>query len=158
VLTLAKQGQSVEETVTTDLNEVARDAWQNVSTEDMSLSVIGDSKIQADPGRLKELFENLFRNSLEHADPPVTVTVGTLDTMLTTTRSGQNDLTGFYVSDDGPGIPEDERDDVLESGYTTAQDGTGFGLSIVKQIAEAHRWEMNVGESHDGGVRFEFLF
>jgi PAS domain S-box-containing protein len=158
VLTLAKQGQSVEQTVTTDLDEIARDAWENVSTEDMSLSVIGDSKIQADPGRLQELFENLFRNSLEHGDPPVTVTVGTLDTMLTTTRSGQNDLTGFYVSDDGIGIPEDERDNVLESGYTTAHDGTGFGLSIVKQIAEAHRWEVNVTEGHSGGARFEFLF
>jgi PAS domain S-box-containing protein len=158
VLTLARQGQAVEQTVTTDLNEVAIDAWQNVSTEDMSLSVIGESTIQADPGRLQELFENLFRNSLEHAKPPVSVTVGTLDTMLTTTRSENDDLNGFYVSDDGPGIPEDERDDVLESGYTTAQDGTGFGLAIVKQIAEAHRWDITVTEGHDGGARFDFLF
>ncbi len=62
---------------------------------------------------------------------------------------------GFYLADDGSGIPEDERDDVFEAGYTTTEQGTGFGLSIVKQVVEAHDWEISITESAEGGARFE---
>ncbi|GGL67705.1 PAS domain S-box protein [Halocalculus aciditolerans] len=64
--------------------------------------------------------------------------------------------TGFFVADDGPGIPEGERDRVFEPGQTTAPDGTGFGLAIVKEIADAHGWTVRVTESESGGARFEF--
>jgi len=63
---------------------------------------------------------------------------------------------GFYVADDGPGIPADERDAVFESGYTTRKNGTGYGLAIVQQVAEAHGWSVQLAESSDGGARFEF--
>jgi signal transduction histidine kinase len=59
------------------------------------------------------------------------------------------------VADDGPGIPESDRLGVFESGYSTAPDGTGFGLTIVEEIAEAHGWEVSVTASRDGGARFE---
>jgi signal transduction histidine kinase len=62
---------------------------------------------------------------------------------------------GFYVADDGPGILEDEREDVFDVGYSTSADGNGFGLSIVARIAEAHGWSVAVTESDDGGARFE---
>jgi PAS domain S-box-containing protein len=75
----------------------------------------------------------------------LTVTVGTLD-----------DGTGFYVEDDGAGIPEDERGTVFRSGYSTSESGTGFGLAIVREIAEAHGWGVTVTESESGGARFEF--
>jgi signal transduction histidine kinase len=45
---------------------------------------------------------------------------------------------------------------VYEWGYSTAETGTGFGLAIVSQIAEAHGWESTVTESDTGGARFEF--
>jgi len=63
---------------------------------------------------------------------------------------------GFYVEDDGPGIPADERDRVLDPGYMSAAAGIGFGLAIVDRIAAAHGWTVRVAESADGGVRFEF--
>jgi signal transduction histidine kinase len=63
---------------------------------------------------------------------------------------------GFYVEDDGPGIPPDERDDVLKSGFTTSDEGTGFGLAIVCQIADAHDWSVEIVEGSEGGARFEF--
>jgi signal transduction histidine kinase len=88
------------------------------------------------------VFENLFRNAVEHAGDDVTITVGTLDG-------------GFYVDDDGPGIPEDERDRVFEAGYSTGEAGTGFGLSIVRDVVEAHGWDIRVVEGADGGARFE---
>jgi signal transduction histidine kinase len=62
---------------------------------------------------------------------------------------------GFYIEDDGPGIPEDERDDVFDAGFSTNEEGNGFGLSIVKRIVEAHGWEICITESSEGGTRFE---
>ncbi|WP_135821713.1 ATP-binding protein [Halostella litorea] len=63
---------------------------------------------------------------------------------------------GFYVADDGPGIPPEERESVFESGYTTRKNGTGYGLAIVEQVAEAHGWTVALTESAEGGARFEF--
>jgi signal transduction histidine kinase len=62
---------------------------------------------------------------------------------------------GFAIEDDGTGIPEDERESVFGSTYSTADDGTGFGLAIVDRIAEAHGWNVTATEGRDGGARFE---
>jgi Signal transduction histidine kinase len=63
---------------------------------------------------------------------------------------------GFYLADDGPGIPEEDRDRVLDRGYSTTADGTGLGLAIVATVAEAHGWTVSVTDSIGGGARFEF--
>ena len=62
------------------------------------------------------------------------------------------DDAGFYVADDGPGFPDD---DVFEHGYTTAEEGTGFGLAIVAELADAHGWTVAGTESAEGGARVE---
>ena len=66
-----------------------------------------------------------------------------------------DDGEGFYVADDGPGIPENKRDEIFEAGYTTGEEGTGLGLAIVRSIVEAHGWEISAAESGGGGARFE---
>jgi signal transduction histidine kinase len=63
---------------------------------------------------------------------------------------------GFYVADDGPGVPQSDRERVFEPGYTDTDGGTGLGLTIVEQIAVAHDWTVTLQESDDGGARFEF--
>jgi signal transduction histidine kinase len=98
--------------------------------------------LDADRTRLVQLFENLFRNAVEHAGDAPGVVVYATDS-------------GFAVEDDGPGIPEDHRESVFEPGETTAEDGTGFGLAIVRSIADAHGWTVTVGDSETGGARFE---
>ena len=100
------------------------------------------NRISTEP--LKHIFENLFRNAIEHGSDSVIVCIGRLSE------------TGFYVEDDGPGIPDDVREDVFEAGHTSERDGTGLGLAIVKRIAEAHGWEVVVTDGSDGGARFEF--
>ncbi len=84
------------------------------------------------------------------------VVVGPIDEGGDGDAGGETDVDGFYVADDGPGISPEDRDQVFESGYTTADHGTGFGLTIVEQIADAHDWTIDVTESADGGARFEF--
>jgi PAS domain S-box-containing protein len=66
------------------------------------------------------------------------------------------DESGFYVADDGPGIPAEDQGDVFETGYTTSEDGTGFGLAIVESIADAHGWDVELTTSEHDGARFEF--
>lgn len=142
MLTLAREGDAVGETQPVALRTVANQAWNNVATESASLEIESNIQLDADHSRLIQVFENLYRNAIEHGGDGVTIRVGTLEN-------------GFYIEDTGPGIPADERDDVFESGYTTNQDGTGFGLAIVKRIVEAHGWEITVTEGTDSGARFE---
>jgi signal transduction histidine kinase len=47
------------------------------------------------------------------------------------------------------------REEIFETGYSTREEGTGFGLNIVERIVEAHGWEIRVTESESGGARFE---
>ena len=145
VLTLARQSKEVGDTSTVALASTAEQAWSNVETDSAELlngAEQDSGTIDADKSRLEQLFENLFRNAIEHGGEDVTVRVG---------RSPS----GFFVEDDGPGIPVDEREQVFEHGHTTSENGTGFGLSIVETIAEPHGWEISVGEGADGGARFE---
>ena len=71
----------------------------------------------------------------------------------TATEAGPH---GFYLEDDGVGVPEGRRERIFDDGYSTDPSGTGFGLSIVREIADAHDWTVRVTESETGGARFEF--
>lgn len=144
MLTLAREGTAVEETEVVDLAAVAEEAWTTTDAPAATLVVDGDIALAADPSRLRQLFENCFRNAVDHGPSDVTVRVGDLP-----------DRTGFYIADDGPGIPEPERDEVFELGHTTSDDGTGLGLGIVSEIAEAHGWTISVTESDAGVVSDE---
>ncbi|OYR60102.1 histidine kinase, partial [Halorubrum sp. E3] len=57
-------------------------------------------------------------------------------------------------ADDGPGIAADDREDVFDPGYSAAESGTGLGLNIVRQLIEAHGWEIRIADA-DTGARFE---
>jgi len=143
LLRLARQGEAIETRQQVELAAAVGEAWRTVATEEAVLDVETDLTLSADRGRLKQLLENLIRNSVEHAGPGARVTVG---------DAGD----GFYVADDGPGIPSDVRDEVFEAGYSTASDGTGFGLAIVREITEAHGWQVRLAERPDGGAKFVF--
>ena len=147
LLALAREGEMVTQIAPIDVLTVVEDAWRNVETESAELRIDTDLHLYADEAQLIRLFENLFRNAIEHGGDDVLVRVGKLE-------EGH----GFYVADDGPGIPEEERESILERGFSRSEEGTGLGLSIVQRIAEAHDWEIAVGESKEGGARIEIRF
>lgn len=119
ILTLARHGKQVEQWDAVRLSTLVTDCWEMVNTPNTGLTIEDDLVFEADPERLKRLLENLFRNTIDHGDTAKTITVGALP-----------DRDGFYIADDGIGIPAVERDQVFETGYTTSTDGTGFGLSM----------------------------
>jgi len=161
LLTLARNGQVVGETAAVPLSDAARAAWSHVETDGATLSVDTDVTVEADRGRLVEILENLFRNSIDHVGTRVTVRVGGLGGGKRNADDGSRASddgggTGFFVADDGPGIEDNEKEEVFTPGYTTADDGTGFGLHIVSTLADAHGWDVRLVDAAGGGARFEF--
>jgi PAS domain S-box-containing protein len=167
VLTLSRVGTTVTRMESVALGSLSDACWQTVATGDATLVTDTDRRLRADQGRLRQLLENLIRNAVEHgstssdgdtrqdvhegeaeseapedADEAVTVTVGTLED-------------GFYVEDDGPGVPAAVREQAFEAGISTKDGGTGLGLRIVAQVVDAHGWEIRLTEGADGGARFE---
>ncbi|WP_254839344.1 two-component system sensor histidine kinase NtrB [Natronomonas marina] len=143
LLALARAGETVEERERVALDAVIADAWSTTATPEATLQIeTGGVAVRADEDRLLQVFENLFRNAVEHGDSNVTIRVGVEDGRL-------------YVADDGPGIAPEERGKVFEKGYTTSEEGTGYGLTLVENVVEAHGWDVDVTESETGGARFE---
>jgi signal transduction histidine kinase len=178
MLSLARQGESIEDMEAVALPGVVDECWAGVAAPNATIEITAECGLLADESRLKQLLENLLRNAVEHGstsnqnaarsddavehgstspdsqarqdavehgDDGVTVTVGPLD-------AGD----GFYVADDGPGIPEADMEAVFEHGYSSTRNGTGFGFAIVERISDAHGWTLTVTDSEDGGARFEF--
>ena len=149
VLGLTRAGQDVDDTEELVVRDVARDAWRHTETNgcEIEVTLSETATLQADRQRLLQIFENLYRNAVEHNTPPLTVEVGPL-------HSGTG-VTGLYVEDDGAGIPAEERDEVFSYGYSSDDSGTGLGLAIVETSVRAHDWTITVTESDNGGARFE---
>ncbi len=236
LLTLAREGDTIDETEPVDLAALGEACRQNLAATEATLSVRIDRTVVADRDRLRQLLENLIRNSVEHsstgprsqahgdnaehssassrtksgdsvehsstsnraepddnaehssassrtksgdsvehgstsnrAEPDDSVEHGSTGgggdsggatrdggTGVAITVGELDDRTGFYVEDDGPGIPEADREQIFEGGYSTSDSGTGFGLRIVEQITDAHGWSVRATEGTDGGARFEF--
>ena len=109
--------------------------------------------IRGNPGLLRVLLRNLLDNSMRHTPPGTSVQVSI------THEPGKICLS---VSDNGPGIPEQERDRVLERFYRppgTQASGSGLGLSIVKRIAEVHDATLKMQTASEGyGLRVTVSF
>ena len=142
VLRMAGQGKPVRTEEQLDLRTLSRTSWRNVRTGDDSTLVVDDDlSFSGERARVRSIFENLFRNAVDHAGPGVTVRVETIER-------------GFAIEDDGSGLPDNDGR-VFETGYTTAEDGTGFGLSIVEEVVKAHGWDIHATSGVGGGARFE---
>ncbi|SEW25791.1 sensor histidine kinase [Halobacterium jilantaiense] len=160
LLTLAREGETAPDAEPVSLAAAAHTAWEFVAASDVdaTLDVEEDTTVTANETALIRLLENLFRNAVEHGSNPEVETTGEPPDdggSGVTVRIGAT-ADGFYVSDDGPGVPDTDRETVFESGYTTSADGTGFGLSIVAEIADNHGWTVDLVDDDAGGARFEF--
>ena len=144
ILVLAREGQEVTDMNSIVLDNIVQSSWSNIDQQAATLQAETNVRIEADKIRLGQVFENLFRNAIEHGGSDVTITVGVLD-----------DKAGFYVENDGEPIPEAKREQIFETGYTTNKQGTGFGLAIIKRIVDAHGWEIQATDGSAGGARFE---
>ncbi|MFB6074349.1 MAG: ATP-binding protein [Haloarculaceae archaeon] len=142
LLALAHGYQRVDEKAWLSLGDAATKCWQAAEFDAATLDIETDATIRANRAHLEHLLENLFENAVEYGGDGVTVTVGP--------TAG-----GFYVADDGPGIPDEERDEVFEVGYSSSDERIGYGLPIVAEVVAAHEWDIEITDSADGGTRFD---
>jgi PAS domain S-box-containing protein len=143
VLALARGGSGTVETNPVSGAQVAALAVENVDTTNVDVDVEYDAVLDANEESLARLVENLVRNAVEHGGD--CVVVGSLA-----------DDPGFYVADDGPGLPADVDGSLFEAGVSTDDRGTGLGLAIVADIADAHDWTVETDTDPDlGGARIE---
>lgn len=143
LLILSRESETEPLLDAVNLQEMGEKCWQNLDTKGATLNTETERTIVADESQFKQVLENLFRNAIEHGGEDIIITIDALDN-------------GFYVEDNGRGIPADAHDSLLEFGFSTKTNGTGFGLSIVNEVIENHNWDLNVAEGRKGGARFEF--
>jgi PAS domain S-box-containing protein len=143
-LTTSGEPIAASEREPVSLAAVARDAWAGIDTAAATLDIDTTLTVTASRTQLQQVLENLFRNTIEHGGAEVAVRLGDL-----------LDDSGFFVADDGPGVQPGDRDRIFEMGVTTKADGTGYGLTSVGQLVDAHGWTIEVDESEWGGARFE---
>ncbi|MDS0284159.1 sensor histidine kinase [Haloarcula onubensis] len=142
VVRLAEQVETGSDRDELRLSTVVREVWETTETGSMRLTIEADGVFVAEPDSTRLLVETVISNALEHGGVDCRVTVG---------RTG----TGFYLADDGPGISAEPPERVFEAGFSETSDSSGFGLYIVYRIADDNGWEVVVGESDDGGARFD---
>jgi len=139
--TFIKAGREVTDSQQLSLESLATDCWKYAG-EDRGTVSIEDTTIRAEPERLRRVLNELIQNSFVHNEGPLELQIGPLE-----------EERGFHVTDDGSGIPANEKEYVFDKGYTGISDRDGNGLAVVDEIARAHGWELRIGESE--GARIE---
>jgi len=154
VLAFARDEKTTDR-VELQLSALAKAAWGHVDTGGATLRIAGDREITGDRDQLLQLFENVFRNSVEHGStgsrPGTDDSVEHGGAGVTIRVDATPD--GFTISDDGPGVPPEEREEVFTHGVTSSESGTGLGLAIVQHVVESHGWDVEMTESRSGGAK-----
>ena len=108
-------------------------------------------KLEADESLLSMVLTNLIRNACE-----ATEGMPDADIRVVATDSGGSPY--IMVSDNGPGIPEEIRDEIFLPFYTTKQEGTGIGLCLSRQIMRLHGGDLKLSLSNGPGATFILSF
>lgn len=139
------------------LNRVIRKFYGLVKEKGIELSVKLDTNepiFRFDPDRIEQVLTNLIDNAIRHVPDSATIQI--------VCRSDERGLY-FEVSDQGPGIPEEDLPFLFERFYkadksrTRGVSGTGLGLAIAKNIIDAHRGNIAVKSKLGQGTTFSFL-
>jgi PAS domain S-box-containing protein len=144
LLMIARGNSEATEIRTVNLQQIVEESWSHLETTNTVLEIEDElGEVEADETRLRQLFGNLFRNTVEHAGDDVTLTVGSL-----------NDDEGFYISDDGVGLADDILKGLREPKETDDISSIRIGLMSVIDVVEESGWKLTVPDTKQG-VRFE---
>lgn len=107
---------------------------------------------EVDEFALRQVFRNIFENTLAACEDPVEITV-----VYTRCSLGGVAAVRIVISDNGPGLSEAAKQRVFEPFFTTKTRGTGLGMAISRRIVEAHAGKLSVVEHSDPGAAFEII-
>jgi len=135
------------------LDEIANSLQDKLIQAELSLEqrISGDELIVfADPERLQQLFLNLFNNSINYTESP-----GVIKVALTR----DNNFAVFIIEDSAPGVSPDLHEKLFERLYRAESSrsretgGAGLGLSICRNIVDAHEGHIHISSSELGGLK-----
>jgi two-component system OmpR family sensor kinase len=132
--------------VPVDATEIAEEAGRSLSRTHSMVTVrvsLPSLVVAADPGRLRQVFANLFVNAAQAGATNIEVTGTAAEGFAT-----------IYVRDDGPGIAAAIRERLFDPFATGRKDGTGLGLAICRRIAEGHGGDLQVLPGEGMGATF----
>lgn len=104
--------------------------------------------VQMDQGRLRQIMLNLLQNAQQAMEEGGRIDVGLSQ------RRGHVEIT---VTDNGPGIPDEDRDQIFEPFFSTKHDGTGLGLALVKRFVNESDGEIHYDSNSQGGATFRIV-
>jgi signal transduction histidine kinase len=150
VLTRADEGVTTRPDHDVDLDDLALEEARRVGRSglDVEISGVGGGRVRGDRTSLAQVVRNLVDNAARHAD----------EAMMVAVREAADGVE-LIVEDDGPGIPEDQRQRVfdrfvrLDEARARDAGGSGLGLAIVREIVTAHGGTVAVSSSGLGGAR-----
>ena len=143
------KGEGPETPTPTDLSsllaEVVASGRRNGG--DIALTSKGDLTVPVRPNALKRCFSNLVENALRHGEH------------VTVAAERRSDVVEVAIDDDGPGIPEDDREAVfrafhrLDASRNVETGGVGLGLAIARDVVRGHGGDVLLSTSETGGLR-----
>jgi PAS domain S-box-containing protein len=159
LLQLSRAGKVIDQREKTNVKNLISTVYcmvkpEKINTELVFITDLPD--IMGDPDRLSQVFKNLFTNSIQHYDPDK----DKLTLEISHEMNGSHMVLRYR--DNGSGINREVMEKIFDSGFTHGKKsgkGTGFGLTIVKKVVEAHGgevWANSGGEKK--GVEFFLKF
>jgi len=115
---------------------------RRLSETTIELTTDGSVRVKADADQLRQVVWNLLRNAAEAAP----------DSCIRVCVSRQGIFARLSVTDDGPGIPEENLSRVFEPFFSTKQSGTGLGLPTVQRIVDEHGGTIELSRNEGGGT------
>ena len=112
----------------------------------------GLPQVLVDADKLKQVFLNILRNAYEAVEEK-----GKISIFLSLLKEREESKIRVFISDNGSGIPEENRETIFEPFYTTKASGIGLGLPIARKIIEQHRGTIRVKKNAAQGTSFEIL-
>ena len=137
-----------------DIGEVVAQAVDAAKLRGASVRAIvkpGLPSVDADPVRLRQALDNLIVNALTH---------GSAEREVVVHAEVREQELRVSVADSGPGIPFDDQERIFEAGVRLDPEvhGSGLGLAVVREIADAHGAAVVVDSSPAGGATFTLVF
>lgn len=128
--------------------------WFEEKQINVQMELEEDIRLEIDEEKIKQAFGNLISNAIKYSEENKTIKINLFQ---------ESDNTVLEIEDEGVGIPKDQQSKIFEKFYRVGQketesiSGTGLGLTVVKEIVEAHKGKIIVDSKPGKGSKFSII-